>query len=130
MNKQKNFKVMIVKKDGKPVGVRAAQVNGEDVIIALHDDDSKLNWFQANDKYKLPTIAQWAAIGENLKDVNKALENSGGSPLDGWFWSSSEYNNYFAWIFCTGTGAVSGGLYGYGKDYYDSDYVVRPVLAF
>lgn len=129
MNKQKNFKVMIVKKDGKPVGVRAAQVNGEDVIIALHDDDSKLNWFQANDKYKLPTIAQWAAIGENLKDVNKALENSGGSPLDGWFWSSSEYFYSHAWYFLASTSGSFTMSYR-SKDYGNDDDVVRPVLAF
>ena len=129
MNQQKNFKVMIVKKDGKPVGVRAAQVNGEDVIIALHDDDSKLNWFQANDKYKLPTIAQWAAIGENLKDVNKALENSGGSPLDGWFWSSSEYDTFNAWSFNADTSGSFSMNYD-SKNYGNSNYVVRPVLAF
>ena len=129
MNKQKNFKVMIVKKDGKPVGVRAAQVNGEDVIIALHDDDSKLNWFQANDKYKLPTIAQWAAIGENLKDVNKALEKSGGSPLEGWYWSSSEYSSGGAWHFYADTSGSFNMNYN-GKDYYDYCSSVRPVLAF
>lgn len=129
MNQQKNFKVMIVKKDGKPVGVRAAQVNGEDVIIALHDDDSKLNWFQANDKYKLPTIAQWVAIGENLKDVNKALEKSGGRPLEGWYWSSSEYSHYNAWYFYAYTSGSFTMGYGvkYSNYYY---YSVRPVLAF
>lgn len=32
------FRVMIVKKNGKPVGVRAAQINGRVIYLALQDE--------------------------------------------------------------------------------------------
>ncbi|MDO5386652.1 MAG: hypothetical protein Q4F75_05210 [Pseudomonadota bacterium] len=37
-------------------------------------------------------------------------------------WSSSEYDNNNAWVFCTDTGANNGGV--------NNNNVVRPVLAF
>lgn len=32
------FRVMVVKKDGRPIGVRAAQINGRVVYLALRDE--------------------------------------------------------------------------------------------
>ena len=45
-------------------------------------------------------------------------------------WSSSEYNNNNAWVFCTNNGADWGGVNNNNKDNNNSKYVVRPVLAF
>ena len=117
------FKVMIVKKDGKPVGVRAAQVNGRTIVLSLHDKE-EMTWYDAV-KENIPSIADWAAIAENLSAVNAALEKAGGEPLKGWYWSSSEYGSGHAW--------GSYFSYGYGlSDYHhkDGSYEVRPVLAF
>ena len=41
------FRVMIVKKNGKPVGVRAAAINGRVIIIALQDEPQRMSWYDA-----------------------------------------------------------------------------------
>lgn len=118
------FRVMIVKKDGRPIGVRAAQINGRVIYLALQDEQKQMNWYDAV-KVGIPTKEEWMAIAENLDAVNKALIRAGGEPLKrDWYWSSSEYSSYYAW----GAGLDGSGLY----DYYTKDTTnlyVLPVLA-
>ena len=119
------FRVMIVKKNGKPVGVRAAAVNGRTIVLALHDEPKQMNWYDAV-KIGIPTKEDWMAIAENLETVNKALIRAGGEPLKrDWYWSSSEYSSDIAWR------SYLGDSYGlnYGSKYYYSIHYVRPVLA-
>ena len=125
------FKVMIVKKNGKPVGVRAAEINGRVIVLSLKNAATGKNWYEAV-KYKIPTKYEWMAIDENLEAVNKALVKAGGDPIEKYkyYWSSSEYYDYHAWVFCTGTGASQGGVYYNLKSGNLSFFVVRPVLAF
>ena len=88
------FRVMIVKKNGQPVGVRAATINGRTIVLALHDEPEQMNWYDAV-KLGIPTKEEWMAIAENLDAVNKALIRAGGEPLkNDWYWSSSEYSSY------------------------------------
>ena len=119
------FRVMIVKKNGKPVGVRAAAINGRVIIIALQDEPQQMSWYDAV-KIGIPTKNEWMAIAENLDAVNEALVRAGGEPLKkSWYWSSSEYSSNYAWrSYLYG----SYGLPGYYKSNYSSHYV-RPVLA-
>ena len=119
------FRVMIVKKNGKPVGVRAAAINGRVIIIALQDEPQQMSWYDAV-KIGIPTKNEWMAIAENLDAVNEALVRAGGEPLKkSWYWSSSEYSSYSAWQ----SGLYNSyGLYNVGNKN-DSNYV-RPVLAF
>lgn len=119
------FRVMIVKKDGQPVGVRAATINGRTIVLALRDMPEQMNWHDAV-KLGIPSKEDWMAIAENLETVNKALIRAGGEPLkNDWYWSSSEYSSYYAWL------SYLNGSYGL-NDYYDKDLnrYVRPVLAF
>ena len=120
------FRVMIVKKNGKPVGVRAAAINGRVIIIALQDEPQQMSWYDAV-KIGIPTKNEWMAIAENLDAVNEALVRAGGEPLKkSWYWSSSEYSYGYAW------GSYLGYSYGLGSNLkygYDGQYV-RPVLAF
>lgn len=120
----KKFRVMIVKKNGQPVGVRAATINGRTIVLALHDEPEQMNWHAAV-KLGIPSKEDWMAIAENLDAVNKALVRAGGKPLKGEYWSSSEYSSRYAWrAYLTN----SYGLYfNLSKDY---SYYVRPVLAF
>ena len=124
------FKVMIVKKDGKPVGVRAAEINGRVIVLSLKNAATGKNWYEAMN-YKIPTKHEWIAIDENLEAANKALVRAGGDPIEGYksYWSSSEYSSNGAWYFCTSNGASQGGVDWYYKDYNGNYYVVRPVLA-
>lgn len=118
------FRVMILKKNGKPVGVRAASINGRVIVLALRDEPETMNWYDAV-KIGIPTKEEWMAIAENLEAVNKALIRAGGEPLKkSWYWSSSGYDDLNAW-------------YSYFNDSYGLDWdiknlshnYVRPVLA-
>lgn len=115
------FRVMILKKSGKPVGVRAAALNGKIISIALTDENPS-NWHESVKK-GVPSLAEWLAILENKKAVNKALKRAGGTPLEGWYWSSSEYSSSGAWE----VNANTGGVYASSKDYGNA--YVRCVLA-
>lgn len=119
------FRVMIVKKDGRPIGVRAAQINGRIICLALRDEPEPMNWYDAV-KVGIPTKNEWMAIAENLDAVNKALIRAGGEPLKkSWYWSSSEYSSHAAWL------SDLYDSYGLGDDYSKlTNGYVRPVLAF
>lgn len=117
------FRVMIVKKNGRPIGVRAAQINGRVIYLALQDEPQQMNWYDAV-KVGIPTKSEWMAIAENLEAVNKALIRVGGEPLKkSWYWSSSEYGYNHAWE----SNFVSSFGLDWGYKYYSL--YVRPVLA-
>ena len=76
----------------------------------------------AGDWY-LPAFGELNAIYGNKDVLNIALGKIGGTKLDiGFYWSSSEYSNNFAWLLSFGNGNVY-------YHYKDNEYV-RPVLAF
>lgn len=120
----KKFRVMVVKKNGQPVGVRAAAINGRTIVLGLHDEPEQMNWHDAV-KIGIPTKEEWMAIAENLDAVNKALIRAGGEPLKrDWYWSSSEFISGCAWRSYLN---LSYGLSGSSNK--DLNYFVRPVLA-
>lgn len=46
----------------------------------------------------IPSLAQLHLILLNIKEVNKALEDVGGSPMrKEWYWSSTEYSAGYSW---------------------------------
>ena len=109
------MRVKVIKKDGKPVAVRAAEINGRVINIALKDESNCLNWY--NTLFKgIPSPAEWLAISENFEAVNKALKRAGGEPLKNeYYWSSSEaYYNYGSSAFVVRPS--DGDMYDYGKD--------------
>lgn len=117
------FRVMIVKKNGQPVGVRAAQINGRVIYLALQDEPEPMNWYDAV-KVGIPSKEELLAIAENFDEINRAFVRAGKKPLKkGWYWSSSEYSSYYAW------GAIINDSYlSYGGKDYPNSYVL-PVLA-
>lgn len=70
----------------------------------------------------LPTIQMLSLIFLNKKYINSKIKELGGDILEGYFWSSTEYNSLYAWRL----GMVNGYRNLNGKYYY---YYVRPVLA-
>lgn len=117
------FRVMVVKKNGKPVGVRAAQINGRVIYLALQDEKKQMNWYDAV-KVGIPTKEEMLAIAENFDAINRAFVRAGKKPLKkGWYWSSSEGGTKWAWLAYLN----NSGLY---YDYKGSTTVyVLPVLA-
>lgn len=52
----------------------------------------------SKDEY-IPSIAQLFLIMLNIKDINKALEEAGGTPIkEGWYWSSTDDAEITGWI--------------------------------
>lgn len=119
----KKFRVMIVKKDGQPIGVRAAQINGRIIYLALRDELEPMNWYDAV-KVGIPTKEEMLAIAENFDAISRAFVRAGKKPLrKGWYWSSSERSYGSAW------GALlNGSLLSSNSKHYGSYYVL-PVLA-
>ena len=118
------FKVMIVKKDGLPIAVRAAEINGRVICIALKDTPEPMNWCDAVE-CGIPSKSEWLAISENIKSVSRVLKKYGGEPLDDWYWSSSESYGYdYAWVVRPSDGDMN-----YSSKSYNHNRV-RCVLAF
>ena len=81
--------------------------------------------FELDADLYIPTAGQLAAMYLYRKDLNKALEMVGGTPMkEGIYWSSSETNAWSSWP----VGFVSGYVTSWnGKCY---GYYVRPCTAF
>lgn len=71
----------------------------------------------------LPTIQMLSLIFLNKKYINSKIKELGGDILEGYFWSSTEYDRTYAW-----TLRMSDGSRYYDYKYYTNRYV-RPVLA-
>lgn len=87
-----------------------------------------MDWFDAKiwceEHYcRLPMKHELEFIGKNLKAVNKMLKSTGGKPLKGDYWSSSETSDYGAW-YSTFNGS-------FDLDWYDKDdkQYVRPIFC-
>lgn len=116
------FRVVIVKKDGRPIGVRAAQINGRIIYLALRDELEPMNWYDAV-KVGIPSKEEMLAIAENFDAISRAFVRAGKKPLrKGWYWSSSEKSHYYAWL----ADLDNSTLNYYGKSIY---LYVLPVLA-
>ena len=71
----------------------------------------------------IPSLAQLHLILLHIKEVNKALEAVGGTPMKkNWYWSSTEHSASNSWYVSFGSGYSSN----FGK--YNA-YVVRPAVA-
>ena len=72
----------------------------------------------------LPSLTELEKLFANKAAINASLKALGVALLEGWCWSSTEYDNYGAWLL-----RMSDGNRGYYTKYnYNYNYV-RPVLA-
>ena len=117
----------LVEKNGCK-GIYAGEYERKPLILALHDSPKKQTWDEAIKSapkgWRLPSRIEWLIMLENVDKINKALEKHGGTPLEGWYWSSSELTYYdSAWLVLAHDGSVD--YYTKGNNFY-----VRCVLAF
>lgn len=122
-------------------GVYAGELKKEDgfygIFAALQDagekdedgDSQEYTWDEAmkikfsQDNIHVPDIRELSLLHLNIDDVNAGLSAAGGEKLEGYYWSSTEYNSYVAWRL-----RMSDGFRGWNGKNYDY-YYVRPVLA-
>ena len=81
--------------------------------------------FELDADLYIPTAGQLAAMFLFRKELNKALEMVGGTPMkEEIYWSSSELNAWYSWY----VNFYSGNVYNWTNKY--SDHSVRPCTAF
>lgn len=123
------------------LGVYAGELKKQDgfygIFAALQDagekdedgDSQEYTWedtmrLSLPEGYRVPDIRELTLIHLNIDDVNAGLSAAGGEKLEGYYWSSTEYDNNYAWVLRMSDGY----RYGNYKSSYDTKYV-RPVLA-
>ena len=104
--------------------------------LAPKDLCSGKDWYDSKvecekNHVRMPFKHECQIIYDNHDEINEMLKIAGGDPIEKYkfYWSSSEYSNNFAWVFCTTNGASQGGVDWYYKVNYNGNRVVRPVLA-
>lgn len=100
-------------------------------FLVLPNDVKNVDWWDGKRKCEeqfaqMPNLRQLEVIYKNKEVLNKAFIAAGGEALDdeAYYWSSTEYVNYFAWRLRMSDG---------GRNALDkTNYLrnVRPVLAF
>ena len=113
-------------KNGEPDGVLVQTID-ESFIVSLHDAENgrEMTWKEAVDNYgdtSLPNKNEAAIICAYLDEINAALKEAGGDPLDRWYWTGTEYNANIAWFYYGSYGCLNGSIK------YNT-YSVRPTLA-
>ena len=100
-------------------------------FLVLPKDIKKVDWWDGKCKCEeqfaqMPNLRQLELIYKNKEVLNKAFIAAGGEALDdkAYYWSSTEYNNDYAWALRMSDGG-RGWNYKPGSNGY-----VRPVLAF
>ena len=100
-------------------------------FLVLPKDIKNVDWWDGKRKCEeqfaqMPNLRQLNAIYTNKEVLNKAFIAAGGEALDdeAYYWSSTEYASYGAWVLWVGGGGRSSNYKYYANDY------VRPVLAF
>ena len=122
------------------LGVYAGELKKQDgfygIFAALQDagekdedgDSQEYTWEDTRivslpEGYRVPDIRELTLIHLNIDDVNAGLSAAGGEKLEGYYWSSTEYDYNYAWNLRMSDG---------GRNYYYKNYInlyVRPVLA-
>lgn len=100
-------------------------------FLVLPKDIKEVDWWDGKRKCEeqfaqMPNLRQLEAIYNSKEILNKAFIAAGGEALDdeAFYWSSTEYSNYDAWLLRMSDGHRD---WGYKNGNYD---YVRPVLAF
>lgn len=119
----------VIEKGGQK-GIYIGEADNGPVIVDLHDASKTMTWDEAKEYAhkegkRLPSQRELMLMFVHQEKLNSALKKHEGKAWKrGWYWSSSEYDDYGAW----GVGANSGGVNYRNKH---GDYVyVRCVLAF
>lgn len=117
-------------------GKKPVAIICDNIGVAFEDAPRYMNWHDAKafcEKYSVGGL-KWSLpnkesghlnlLYKNKKAINKVLIAFGKEPLkEAWYWSSSEYLDYYAWPVRFRDGSVD------CANKYFGSYFVRPVLA-
>lgn len=122
-------------------GIYAGELKKQDgfygIFVALQDagekdedgDSQEYTWDEAmkikfsQDNIHVPDIRELSLLHLNIDDVNAGLSAAGGEKLEGYYWSSTETSNNYAWKLDMSDGYRT-------ANYKSNNYqYVRPVLA-
>ena len=111
-------------------GILCNVTDTHEIGIMPVESEERLNFDEAQqfclaEGGRCPTIDELNGIFLNKEKINAALKAANLPALkESWYWSSTEYSSYYAWILRMSDG---------GRDWnyeYNDYYYVRPVLAF
>lgn len=109
-------------------GILCNVTDTHEIAIMPVESEERLNFdaaqqFCQSNGGRCPTIDELTGIYLNKDKINAALSAANLPELkESWYWSSTEYDSYDAWILIMNNG------YRYNYDKY-RNYYVRPVLA-
>lgn len=109
-------------------GILCNVTDTHEIAIMPVESEERLNFDKAQQfclakSGRCPTIDELTGIFLNKDKINAALKAANLPELkESWYWSSTEYNSYFAWILYMTYGGRG------SDDKYNGGYV-RPVLA-
>lgn len=111
-------------------GILCNVTDTHEIAIMPVESEERLNFDEAQQFCqdaggRCPTIDELTGIYLNKDKINAALSAANLPALkESWYWSSTEYDDYNAWLLWMDDGS----RYDYTKNYYYT--YVRPVLAF
>lgn len=108
-------------------GIYIGECNGKEVIMLLEDEPEEMSWNEAMmlEGRKPLSLLEWKLYEENREIIDKALKKYG-DPLEGWYWSASEFNDIYAWLVSPSESRPSN-YHNYNQKH--TNYYVRCVLA-
>ena len=101
----------LVERDGHR-GIYIGEADNGPVIVDLHDAPETMTWDEAKEYAqkegkRLPSQRELMLMFVHQEKLNAALEEHEGKAWEkGWYWSSSEYDHYAAWIVSASDGDV------------------------
>lgn len=110
-------------------GILCNVTDTHEIAIMPVESEERLNFDEAQqfcqaEGGRCPTIDELTGIFLNKNKINAALKAANLPELkESWYWSSTEYSNYNAWLLDMSDG------YRYSYYKYDGNPYVRPVLA-
>lgn len=110
-------------------GILCNVTDTHEIVIMPVESEERLNFDEAQQFCqsaggRCPTIDELTGIYLNKDKINAALKAANLPELkESWYWSSTEFSNYYAWLL-----RLSDGYRDWGYKY-NYNYYVRPVLA-
>lgn len=72
-----------------------------DIVLNMKDEPKEMTWDEAKDLSL--SKQQWFIILYFRDEINALLKEHGGQELEGWYWTSTQYSQNYAWNVYSGS---------------------------